>query len=1484
MKEANEKNQPSHSFRREDIEARSEALRHLFAPWYSVFEPSFGTEQERSLYRAFYSQYQNLTADKKLWLRAQTALWETATPQTLDDNAINQELMTRLKLQLLCTYPLNQVKTMDNQITELMNNQLLNREALQILCDAGVNTPVILESLMIAKEMRRDIVGTFGSDKFDHLLKNMIHHPDLSLALETWKNNQDKITRFISSLKSLGMVSPAYFIEILFNSGKEAGNALQAIMDDKIQWKSTEAKYHFMNNLSAACQSDLLALPNGGRYLQALREHPETSQRLVEGLVRAKGFGILGNESNQELLLSHPEHSYYMAGSIAALSQTLLWQEDATAVKHALVENVGNLDYLSSALNSLAQAGFFETEDRRAIFDLMMSKANTIDYDMAEIIEVALKFGLLNGPHAQNHLQMLLNLTNRENKKANDLHGLRIMIESAGKGGLLQGDKATANLEQLIAITPQSWDLRLLMNIGERTGLLPNPKLHSNSDSDSEDREALLPNPTLEDKQVLFDKIINLAHREYCGEVSKLASNMQYSIFDDSREHTPDAFRKKQQLLLALIEHGELAHEVVALNLEYYRKSSSFYCQYLIALLSSGENLQVVKQSLDTFGSSFWDHPNLVTACFDAIVKAGPFASQVGNGLKMNFSYGEEGHQIMLGYQEKSNPKLSESARLNINTIVEAGLHAEHVSKLLSLAHRFGLLNETGAEVRQQILQQKDNAEVIEQAMTSFRYYNSFDERAPLIFKKFLTATDPQALALLLSQLLSYPTLQDKALLTQTFALDVQYYRPICDAMASLEMVSPRFITSENYRLLLDDKENANLLALVLCGQASKDNLAELGKLHLFHELVDPNIVTTEAFFDLYQQLSKEPLLFSIQIIQGLLQLSIEDQRWLLALMNHTDNSEAMTQLLFDKEHGAVAHIIAQKYQLHHQYHFISSQNNMDLPQPEERESSMRDDYIKRAKERLEALPLFMRVNEAELQKMEITIRDTLLEAIINETPLKTSSPEQDSVAEKHHQEVVRFITEHREALADRSNDAFNQEAVLMMTELDSVAQTAWRAYEPLAQVKDWPNLLTESHDKSEVFSTAASRAGMGNTPTVASASTSIRCAAASIFRAINDPKLPVKTQNLLQTKFIQQIAEIRRAHNTKATSGIDSPSCFPGCWSRLGLILDAHPNFVQHEKLTARLHEIVEVILRGMMQKVVTDAANHASTDAERRLLLSAIRLYSSPFSEDALKDKRALEYNLSATLDDLKDCAAAAGLVQGDTDEIDDTQIQHYVMLAVQHQATLMEKIYDNIQHSFNDLFSAACTDANVSADIPKEALDYLIEKYLTNIASIVSIPGRIIAAASEKHVIKSSDSSDEGVSVESPESHRFLTSLRGLVDVSDATVDDKALKELSNRLQVLFDQLNASQSYPHAMLETKINTKLKDLSEWCAEELHQELPSQLTTKNIIAAIEVSIPNKITYPEPFENQARFKLSQSNTPESEPPEPTETSSPTKTK
>ena len=95
MKEANEKNQPSHSFRREDIEARSEALRHLFAPWYSVFEPSFGTEQERSLYRAFYSQYQNLTADKKLWLRAQTALWETATPQTLDDNAINQELIIR---------------------------------------------------------------------------------------------------------------------------------------------------------------------------------------------------------------------------------------------------------------------------------------------------------------------------------------------------------------------------------------------------------------------------------------------------------------------------------------------------------------------------------------------------------------------------------------------------------------------------------------------------------------------------------------------------------------------------------------------------------------------------------------------------------------------------------------------------------------------------------------------------------------------------------------------------------------------------------------------------------------------------------------------------------------------------------------------------------------------------------------------------------------------------------------------------------------------------------------------------------------------------------------------------------------------------------------------------------------------------------------------------------------------------------------------
>ena len=129
---------------------------------------------------------------------------------------------------------------------------------------------------------------------------------------------------------------------------------------------------------------------------------------------------------------------------------------------------------------------------------------------------------------------------------------------------------------------------------------------------------------------------------------------------------------------------------------------------------------------------------------------------------------------------------------------------------------------------------------------------------------------------------------------------------------------------------------------------------------------------------------------------------------------------------------------------------------------------------------------------------------------------------------------------------------------------------------------------------------------------TLALASRDIRELAARIFLEIQklnaDPNNSSDVTSLMVDNFIFYIAEIRRAHNSTSDEE-DNPSCYPGCISRLGQILNVHPLFKKLEG-QGDAPSIVERCVLSKVQQILLEDVNQKDAGD----ILSKIYLHSTP------------------------------------------------------------------------------------------------------------------------------------------------------------------------------------------------------------------------------------------------------------------------------
>lgn len=182
-------------------------------------------------------------------------------------------------------------------------------------------------------------------------------------------------------------------------------------------------------------------------------------------------------------------------------------------------------------------------------------------------------------------------------------------------------------------------------------------------------------------------------------------------------------------------------------------------------------------------------------------------------------------------------------------------------------------------------------------------------------------------------------------------------------------------------------------------------------------------------------------------------------------------------------------------------------------------------------------------------------------------------------------------------------------------TAKDNIYQTAWRAYDAGAKTEEWKNLLTapSPEDADETVFSIAETGSRGEN--LQSSSTIIRTMAAHYYLVAIDERLTDEEQEVALESFVAAIAEIRRAHNDKAT-GEDNPSCFPGCFTRLHEVTKRNSHIANIKPgLMAALREAYIKEL----EKAVT--AGYMSCNEEQALVLyEALNMLSSANAWDVI------------------------------------------------------------------------------------------------------------------------------------------------------------------------------------------------------------------------------------------------------------------------
>ncbi len=120
----------------------------------------------------------------------------------------------------------------------------------------------------------------------------------------------------------------------------------------------------------------------------------------------------------------------------------------------------------------------------------------------------------------------------------------------------------------------------------------------------------------------------------------------------------------------------------------------------------------------------------------------------------------------------------------------------------------------------------------------------------------------------------------------------------------------------------------------------------------------------------------------------------------------------------------------------------------------------------------------------------------------------------------------------------------------------------AWRCMDSEVETVQWPMLTVAPHSlkaNNTCFSTADTYEGGGLI--LEEASRLIRLQLAKCVLACTDSALPLALRAELSTQVVFYLAEIQRSHNDTIVSQ-DSPSCYPGTFTRLAQMLRLHPAY----------------------------------------------------------------------------------------------------------------------------------------------------------------------------------------------------------------------------------------------------------------------------------------------------------------------------------
>ena len=249
------------------------------------------------------------------------------------------------------------------------------------------------------------------------------------------------------------------------------------------------------------------------------------------------------------------------------------------------------------------------------------------------------------------------------------------------------------------------------------------------------------------------------------------------------------------------------------------------------------------------------------------------------------------------------------------------------------------------------------------------------------------------------------------------------------------------------------------------------------------------------------------------------------------------------------------------------------------------------------------------------IEYIERNIRDMILKSILNQTT---------------DENLQLFIKKNHEKLLSADDSSLMERAREFFKSNQNINHIAWRAYDPFAPVGEWPNLLTPPTKNATIFA-----AGVDENQTeidLISGSYDVRFRIALYYLALKDIDIkPLIPQDVRESIFIGQIADIRRAHNSNDTHGIDDPSCYPGTVGRIATMGAGHPELQLVDPIT----ELSHVVFRLLNNTCGNIQGASPRLNEKICLALTALNQYSI----EMLKDGKSLEFNLTTAAESLSD-----------------------------------------------------------------------------------------------------------------------------------------------------------------------------------------------------------------------------------------------------